>query len=97
MIGDAFLDLENHRNEKKNHRNEKRSQFSLKIDKTALKYSLQGKNFKDATSVKPIFLNKKYPPSKLLQAFPLKHKNQAIAIKILLHFTCPHLCFFYFE
>ncbi|WP_330168097.1 hypothetical protein [Bartonella grahamii] len=96
MIGDAFLDLENHRNEKENHRNEKRSQFSLKIDKTALKYSLQGKNFKDAISVKPIFLNKKYPPSPP-PSIPLKHKNQAIAIKTLLHFTCPHLCFFYFE
>ncbi len=44
MIGDTFLHLENHRNEK-------RSQFALKVDKTALKYSPRGKNFKDATSV----------------------------------------------
>ncbi|WP_375654332.1 MULTISPECIES: hypothetical protein [unclassified Bartonella] len=74
MIGDTFLHLENHRNEK-------RSQFALKVDKTALKYSLQGKNFKDAISVKQTSLNKKYFPFKAPQSIPTKHKNQAIANK----------------
>ncbi len=51
----------------------------LKVYKTALKYSLQGKNFKDAMSVKQTSLNKKLFPFKAPPSIPAKHKNQAIA------------------
>ncbi len=63
MIADTFLHLENHRNEK-------RSQFALKVDKTALKYSLQGKNFKEAISIQQTSLNKKYFPFKAPRNIP---------------------------
>ncbi len=88
MIGDTFLHLENHRNEK-------RSQFALKIDKTALKYSLQGKNFKDAMSVKKTSLNKKYSPSKLLQAFSRNIKIKRLPINRSASLNHPPLLIFF--
>ncbi|WP_375664210.1 hypothetical protein, partial [Bartonella sp. CL50QHWL] len=50
----------------------------LKVDKTALKYSPRGKNFKEAISIEQTFLNKKYS----LQSSP-KHSPRNIKIKRL--------------